>query len=72
MENIHFSIHLAIPKIKTIWLKDHSVISPQFIPIFKAFNEYQLGIYEQALFNYYKPQLNSQLQCKFTFLTWFD
>ena len=41
------------------------------MPILKAFNEYQLGIYEQALFSYYKPELNTQLQCKFLFLNWF-
>lgn len=69
-DSIYFSVNIAIPKFDKLWFKDHSSISPNFLTILKAFNEYQLGSYEQALFTHYKPGLNTNLVSKFLFLNY--
>jgi hypothetical protein len=45
-------------------------ISPQDALILRAFTEYQVRIYEQALFNQFKPRLNGGHLVNFSFLNW--
>lgn len=46
------------------------IVSPQDTLILRAFTEYQVRIYEQALFNFYKPKLNGGYLVNFSFLNW--
>lgn len=65
-----FTVHFAIKNYQTLWLEQNSSITPEFLFILKAFNEYQLCIRELTLIHYYKPGLNVQQVAKFTFMNW--
>lgn len=70
MSSMVFSIHYMEKNYQTLWLEHNSSISPEFLFILKAFNEYHLCIRELALIHYYKPGLNVEKGVKFTFLNW--
>lgn len=41
-----------------------------YLNILQAFNEFKMGIYEQALLYYYKPGLNTTYVTQFNFTNW--
>lgn len=68
MSAMVFSVHLVGKSYQTLWLEQNSSITPEFLVILKAFNEYHLAIYELALLQYYRPGLNSNYFIAFSFM----
>ena len=57
MKQMLFHVNLLFPTYQSIWLSKFGSISPELSYILQAFSEFKIGIYEQALLEYYKPGL---------------
>lgn len=68
LDNINFHILLSLDKFSSMFTKEYGYITPELSYILKSFSEYR--IYEQALFSYYKPGLNTSYTTQFNFLNW--
>jgi hypothetical protein len=55
MDKLLFNVLIVLPTYSSLWLKDHSDVTPEFKYILQAFTEYHAGIYEQAFLSYFKP-----------------
>lgn len=68
--NIRFNVIHSFPTFETLWFIKHDFLSSELSVILRAFTEFKLGIYEQALFTHYAPGLNSQAT-GFHFIKWY-
>ena len=70
MKQMLFHVNLLFPTYQSIWLSKFGSISPELSYILQAFSEFKIGIYEQALLEYYKPGLNTNYITQFHFFNW--
>lgn len=76
LKNMLFNINLSFPNFIDLYLsaKGEKVIlflgavRTEFRYILQSFNEFLLGVYEQALISFYRPKLNTLQLVNFNFL----
>jgi hypothetical protein len=70
LQNLNFKIKLIFPTFSSLYKKEYNIPSSEFDYILKAFTEFKLGLYEQALISFYNPGLNTTKIISFSFLNW--
>ena len=70
MSNILFHVNFTLPTYQYLWLNSGNKMDDELHYILQAFSEFKIGLYEQALFNYYKP--NSTHTTQFNFINWVE
>lgn len=70
MQTMPFHVLHSMPTFQSIWLAENKSMDKGLQVILKAFTEFKLGLYEQALFDYYKPGLNTTYVTNYNYSNW--